>query len=135
MKLEMLQRKKGRPIGAGLRMVAEEIASDVRRSRPGKGVPKDKGILAASIEVQQPQPMVVQLVAGGQAIAYALVQHERLDFHHELGEARYLVRGMERWTFNGSSVRTALTQQFRSIIARLGADVKQKRSKARGRKR
>ncbi|MGH9255471.1 MAG: hypothetical protein ACRD3C_13000, partial [Vicinamibacterales bacterium] len=50
----------------------------------------------------------VELSFGGAAANYALAQHEILTYRHKVGEARYLVRGMERWKPGGSSAMEAL---------------------------
>src|SRR3990172_2540728 len=89
----------GGSIGRGLRMIGEEIMTDVRASRPGAGVPRDTGALASTGRVEGPvaTPLgpAVELSFGGAAASYALAQHEILTYHHKVGEARYLVRGME----------------------------------------
>lgn len=98
----------------GLRLIGEEIMTDVKASRPGAGVPRDTGALASTGEVTQPMPDVVELsfggvaAAGGKDVGYALIQHENLEFHHKLGEARYLVRGLERWKPDGSAALAAI---------------------------
>lgn len=57
-------------------------------------VPVDLGVLRASGHVAPPDirgdRVTVELGYGGAASAYALVQHERLDFHHDVGQAKYL---------------------------------------------
>ena len=57
-------------------------------------VPVDTGVLKASGHVQPPEitrgRVSVTLGYGGAASAYALVQHERTDFHHTVGQAKYL---------------------------------------------
>src|SRR5690606_37988210 len=88
-------------LGAGVRQIGEEILTDVKASRPGAGVPRDTGALAASGRVDGPtgtlgRPRVV-VGFGDTAAPYALRQHEDLTYQHPLGEARYLVRGVERW--------------------------------------
>lgn len=89
--------------------IAEEIMTDVKSSRPGAGVPRDLGNLANTGKVFGPNDRgEVRLVFGGTAAPYAVVQHERLDFRHEKGEARYLVRGLERWEPGESQAITAL---------------------------
>ena len=93
-----------------------EVKVDVDASRPGKGIPRDKGVLAASGRVivrrkgKRPQ---VGLAYGGPEAPYALYQHERLDLQHALGEARYLIRAMERWKFGESAALKALQEQHR----------------------
>jgi len=84
-------------VPSGLRQIGEEIMTDVRSSRPGQGVPRDEGVLAASGRVDGPKDNRVELSFGGAAAPYALRQHEELQWRHTVGEARYLVRGVDRW--------------------------------------
>lgn len=99
-------------LGVGLRLVGEEIRTDVEASAPGRGVPRDYGTLASTGRVDGPAGTVtnpqVTVSFGGAAAPYALVQHERTDYHHDLGEARYLVRGMERWRPDGSAAMAGI---------------------------
>ena len=90
-----------------LYQIGEEIMTDVKASGPGRGVPRDEGTLRNSLRVLR-RDDAVDLVAGGAAAPYALVQHERTDFRHRVGEARYLVRGVERWQPGGSAAIDAL---------------------------
>lgn len=57
-------------------------------------VPVDLGVLRASAIVNQPKIKAdgaeVTFGYGGAASDYALIQHERLDYHHEVGQAKYL---------------------------------------------
>ena len=89
------------------RVIGEEIMADVKASRPGHGVPVDEGTLRNSGRVTGGGgPAAMQRVAlefGGAAAPYALIQHENLQYAHPVGEARYLVRGLERWTPQGSA--------------------------------
>lgn len=94
--------------GKTIRQVGEEVMTDVKASRPGKGVPVDLGPLRASGQVTGPNNGVVVLSFGGPSADYALIQHERMDFAHDVGEARYLVRGLERWEPAGSQAMAAL---------------------------
>ena len=56
--------------------------------------PVDNGFLKASGHVRKPEydgPRVsVTIGFGGVAEAYAVVQHENLEFHHTVGQAKYL---------------------------------------------
>lgn len=102
-------------LGPNLRMAGEEIMTDVKASRPGHGVPRKDGALANSGRVEGPfgteaHPSV-ELSFGGASAPYALIQHEVLKFKHRLGEARYLIRGLERWRPSGSSAMAALRAQ------------------------
>lgn len=61
-------------------------------------VPVDQGILRGTGHVALPGlatgDLVVQPTFGGPAAPYALVQHERMDFHHTVGQAKYLETAM-----------------------------------------
>ncbi len=92
----------------GLRLIGEEIMLDVKAARPGAGVPVDEGTLRSTGRVEGPKHDEVELSFGGAAAPYALEQHENMELHHTVGEARYLVRGLERWQRDGASVRKAL---------------------------
>jgi len=115
---------KGGPriLGPGLKQIGEEVMTDVKASREGRGVPRDRGHLADSGKVEGPEDMVVTLAFGDTSAPYALYQHEILDLNHRVGEARYLVRGVERWRPNGSSVNRALAEQA-AEVARLASRV------------
>jgi hypothetical protein len=115
-KILLASRNIGRTTPQDLRLIGEEILTDVKASAPGRGVPRDQGILAGSGMVEQPEPLVVEISFGGAAAPYALVQHERLDFQHKLGEARYLVRGLERWKPGGSAAMKGLKENAEAGI-------------------
>ena len=101
-KIEAMARKGGDEMVSGIRVIGEAIMTDVKASRPGAGVPKDEGPLSASGRVEGPDSRgAVELTFGGAAAPYALYQHERVDLRHQLGEARYLTRGMERFEQGG----------------------------------
>lgn len=122
LRIERYRRSMGRTFASGMRQIGEEIMTDAKVSRPGRGVPRDTGALAGSGQVAGPRPdKSVLLSFGDQATEYALVQHERLDFHHKVGEARYLVRAVDRWTPAGSSARRALKEQAQAVARRIGA--------------
>lgn len=101
----------GKAIPSGLRLIGEEIMTDVKASRAGAGVPVDKGILRSTGRVSGPKNNEVELSFGGAAAPYALKQHEDTSLSHRVGEARYLVRGVERWTPDGSQAIRALQAQ------------------------
>jgi len=62
-------------------------------------VPVDEGILRGTGHVALPGlangELVVTPTFGGPAAPYALVQHERMDFHHTVGQAKYLETAMQ----------------------------------------
>jgi hypothetical protein len=57
-------------------------------------VPVDEGILKSSGHVTEPErhgdELRVTLAYGGPAEAYAIVQHENLDYHHTVGGPKFL---------------------------------------------
>lgn len=57
-------------------------------------VPVKTGVLRASHTVEQPRidglSIEVRFGYGGAAQAYSVIQHERTDFHHTVGQAHYL---------------------------------------------
>ncbi len=115
--IEALYREGGQELVNGMRVIGEEVATDVKASRPGHGVPRDKGHLAGSIRVTGPDRTgTVRVSAGGVAAPYALVQHERLDYRHNVGEARYLVRGIERWSRDPNAVHRALKENAEAAL-------------------
>jgi hypothetical protein len=106
--------------GLTLRVIGEEIMTDVKASRAGHGVPVDTGTLRSTGRVEGPKgtPLrpYVELSFGGAAAPYALTQHEELSLFHKIGEARYLVRGVERWRAGGSAALKSLRAQARAAL-------------------
>jgi hypothetical protein len=97
-KIETLYRAAGEELVSGMRVVGEMVMTDVKAARPGAGVPVDTGALRASGRVSGPGgDGVVSLTFGNAAAPYALRQHEELRYRHTVGEARYLVRALERF--------------------------------------
>ena len=111
-RLELYGEQMFRPIGSGLRQIGEEIMTDVKASSPGRGVPVDTGTLRGSGKVEGPLSGTgdVLLSFGGAAAPYALIQHE-VQYHHKIGEVRYLTRGVNRWRPHGSAAMEALKIQ------------------------
>ncbi len=79
-------------VAAAVYQEAEAIMTDSKANY----VPVDTGVLRDSGFVTTPevegQTVSVTLGYGGAASAYALVQHERMDYHHEHGGPKYLER-------------------------------------------
>ena len=116
-KIEAMAKKGGEEMVSGMRVIGEMIMTDVKASRPGAGVPKDDGPLKASGRVQGPDPFGgVELTFGGASAPYALYQHEVEDLNHRLGEARYLIRGLERFE-QGGGPEKALKEMLQATIA------------------
>ena len=115
-KIEKMAKAGGDEMVSGMLVIGEQIKTDVEASRPGAGVPKKEGILAASLRVDGPDSRGgVEITAGGAAAPYALYQHEVLDLNHKLGEARYLIRGLERFEAGGGPEK-ALEEMMLSLI-------------------
>ena len=78
--------------GAALFNRAEVIMTDSKQNY----VPVDTGALRGSGHVQQPvksgNEIAVTMGYGGVANAYAIPQHERLDYNHTVGGPKYLER-------------------------------------------
>jgi hypothetical protein len=103
-KIEALAKAGGDGLVSGLRVVGETIMTDVKNSRAGAGVPVDQGDLRSTGRVTGPNARgEVLLSFGGSAAPYALRQHEELTYRNTVGEARYLVRGLERWEAGGNA--------------------------------
>lgn len=120
--LEEMEDASDEAMAVALRGEGEAIKTDVQASRPGKGVPRDEGILASTLSVEGPDMASpgepeVRLVAGGPAAPYALAQHERMDYGHDLGEARYWVEGYRRRA-RGGTIEDALNAQLKWLVAR-----------------
>jgi hypothetical protein len=98
-KLQTFKMKFPEKVATALKVEAEIEATEVRKRTPvyvgppgpGKPIP---GLLRASIRVVGPvyerNRMWVEITAGGAAGAYAIPQHERLDYFHKVGQAKYL---------------------------------------------
>jgi len=75
----------------------EKIMTDSKR----RFVPVDLGVLRASGFVDRPEvrafskQVSVTLGFGGAAKAYALIQHENMEFRHKTGGPKYLSRPVE----------------------------------------
>ena len=117
-KIETLARAGGEENVNGLRVIAETLMTDINASRPGHGIPVDTGAMRASGRVTGPDTSgAVELSYGGAAAPYTLRQHEELSYRHPVGEARWLVRALERWA-TGHNVEDALRIQSEIAIER-----------------
>lgn len=111
---------------SGIRAIAEEIMTDIKLSRPGKGVPKRDGHLQNSGRVIGggkigDSTTRISLVFGGPSAPYALIQHERMDYHHKLGEPRYMVRGIQRYRPGRSVAMEEMKRNAEAALARVAA--------------
>ena len=124
-KLRLLAGNLDKKTPAAMRLIGEEIMLDVKSSRPGAGVPVDEGTLRSSGRVDATGKLIT-LSFGGAAAPYALVQHEDTSLQHTVGEARYLVRGVERWRPNGVSAIRARAE-LQAAIDKLAVSRKGRR--------
>lgn len=73
-------------------------------------VPVRTGVLKASGRVlparRRGNKTKVRVGYGGEASRYAWIQHERLDYHHTIGEAKYLESAVMDVARSRSMVRT-----------------------------
>ncbi len=83
----------------GLRIAAQALHAEaemIMSESKSRYVPVDTGVLRASGYVMQPavdrDGAEVRMGYGGAAEAYALEQHERLDYRHSVGGPKYLER-------------------------------------------
>lgn len=63
--------------------------------------PYKSGRLSASITVDRGIRQTVLIKAnarGRNGYNYSVIQHERLDFHHEYGEAKYIEKPLKRYS-------------------------------------
>jgi hypothetical protein len=88
-RLKAAPREATTTLAGPLRLEAELIMTKSKRLTP-----VDVGTLRASGVVQSPDisrtKVTVEMGYGGAASAYALVQHERTDFTHTVGQAKFL---------------------------------------------
>lgn len=86
----------------------EEASETMTESK--RLVPVDLGVLRGSGTVFAPEVdggrVSVTIGYGGAASDYAVVQHERVDFHHTVGQAKYLEQPV-RERSSGFAVRVA----------------------------
>jgi len=96
-------------VAAGVYQAANAVMTNAKQRAP-----LDTGVLRASGYVTLPQvgprPRC-EVGFGGAASAYALIQHERTEYHHEVGEAKYLEKA-----FNDVDCRTIIINVVRSAV-------------------
>ena len=90
--LKQIEANTPQAAGAALFRRGEAIMTDSKQNY----VPVDTGALRGSGHVQLPvvngNEVTVTLAYGGVAEAYAIPQHERLDYNHTVGGPKYLER-------------------------------------------
>lgn len=116
-KLEAMHRSADSPNVSGTRILAESVLTASKASAPGQGVPVDTGALRASGIATGPDTRGTSTVEfGGASAPYGLRQHETLEYKHTVGEARWLVRALERIVSSGTAVADALKKQTDALI-------------------
>ena len=85
-------------------------------------VPVRDGILRATGHVQPPRVTLrsiqVTMGFGGPAVQYALIQHERTDFHHTVGQAKYLEQPFKA---RAAGIPGRMAQRIRAVVKARGA--------------
>ena len=90
-KLQALGREGVQKVAAAMYQEAEAIMTAAKDQTPVEtGVLRDSGHV--DLPVIEPGSVTVTMGFGGAAEDYALVQHERMDFKHKVGNAKYLER-------------------------------------------
>jgi hypothetical protein len=89
--------------------------AEIEMTESKKRCPVDVGMLRASGHVQPVEQhggkTSVDLVYGGAAEDYAIVQHESLDFHHTVGQAKFLESVlMESLPFMGQRIANRMKE-------------------------
>lgn len=104
----LLNRYQDRAVPAMGAALYEEANSIMRDSKAE--APVDTGVLRGSGTVKNPEMsasgVMVEFGYGGAASDYAWIQHERLDYAHSVGNAKYL-EGPTLRAANGMGARLA----------------------------
>lgn len=82
----------GQATARALYVAGNEVMTEAKSRAP-----IDTGVLRASgyVTIPDVERPKVEVGFGGAAADYALVQHERTEFHHEVGEAKYLSNAID----------------------------------------
>jgi len=93
--LKKLRKEYPDRISRGLSLVAESVMTISKTMAP-----VDLGTLRSSGQVKPVKrenlDFSVELIYGGAASEYASIQHERLDYFHSVGQAKYLEEPLRR---------------------------------------
>ena len=115
--LRKLERDTPQLVGKALFQQAERIMTEIKTVPI---VPVDTGVLRNTGHVQPPKNdgrgVSVTLGFGGPAAPYAAIQHERLDYHHPVGQAKYLSEPLNR---NLRTIKRAVGAAVRAAVRRL----------------
>ena len=106
--------------------------AQIEMTESKRRVPVDTGTLRASGTVGRPvirgEVINVTLSYGGAAKDYAIIQHERLDFFHEVGEAKFLESVLnESAPHMNARLARRINLNSPSVIQELGGNAKKRR--------
>lgn len=121
--LERRMKEMPQAAGAGQYTLANAMMTSAKRRVPVKtGVLKSSGYVG--MPVVNGTSATCPLGFGGPASAYALVQHERLDFKHPNGgEAKYLENAIVEYSGEkGASIFVAAVEKYLANHAQASAD-------------
>lgn len=122
-KLLLARKELRQGMAAGVTAVGENI----RTNSMGR-VPVDLGVLRASHYVTEPEsvevgrPTLKVGCGGGPAKPYAVIQHERLDFKHSEGEAKFLENAAKEESEGAAKVMGKYAKAYLRRIAKGGSD-------------
>ncbi len=115
--LRLLERDTPKIVGGTLFRQAERVMTEIKTVPL---VPVDTGVLRNTGHVDPPQRdargVSVTMGFGGPAAPYAAVQHERLDYNHPVGQAKYLSEPLNR---NLRTISRAIAAAIRDFVRRL----------------
>ena len=105
-KLQEAMARQRKALEAGLYAAGNNVGTQAKETAP-----HDDGALRGSIyttlPVRQGARITVEVGAGGPAEDYAVIQHERLDFKHEVGGPKFLERALHSVDILGVAQRVA----------------------------
>ena len=116
--LKNIDRVTPQALGAAVHMEMELLRTYILQ---GRRIPVDVGTLVNSLTLQPTKirgdTITATLGVGGQASDYALIQHERMDFHHPgQGGPKYLeYPAKERAPGMGRSIAKRLAAAWRKV--------------------
>jgi hypothetical protein len=96
--LKAAKERVGQATARALYVAGNEVMTEAKQRAP-----VDFGTLRSSGYVTLPDPKSprVEVGFGGAAEQYALVQHERTEFKHDVGEAKYLENAIDATDIKG----------------------------------
>lgn len=122
-RLGVVREEVRKAVTVGVRAVAENVRTNSMRRTP-----VDLGTLRASHFIDEVGEVgdtifTTVSVGGGAAEDYAVIQHERLDFHHDEGEAKFLESARNEELPNAAPLIAKFTAEAIRRAARGGGRV------------